>query len=259
MLLASARRVMNVKNPTAVLPIALAAALSAAAPTFAQTPPPAEPPPRWERKAEVSIVATSGNSDTQTAGLGASLVYRPGVWTTEAKAAFVRSEAANVETARSLAADLRQGRSLSPRVDVFGRYGFLSNEFAGIDARSTVDGGVGYKLLLGPTHALRADAGLGYSHERRVTGDDLAFALANFGAGYKWQISKTADFTEAALLTTSLEEGEDWRFNNALALTAAITSVFSLKASHEIKHAHAPVPGFEKTDTLTSVALVAKF
>lgn len=230
-----------------------------AAISSAQAPPAAEPPPRWERKAEVSLVATSGNSDTQTAGLGASMVWRPGVWSTEAKAAFVRSEAADVETARSFSADLRQGRSLTPRVDVFGRFGFLSNEFAGVDARSTIDGGVGYKLLLGPVHTLRVDAGLGYSHENRVTGEDLSFPLANFGSGYKWQISRTADLTEAALFTASLDEGEDWRFGNALALTAAITSVFSLKASHEVKHVNAPVPGFEKTDTLLSVALVAKF
>jgi putative salt-induced outer membrane protein len=164
-----------------------------------------------------------------------------------------------VETARTFTADLRQGRSLNPRVDVFGRFGFLANEFAGVDARSTIDGGIGYKLLLGPIHTVRVDAGLGYSHENRVTGPDLSFALANFGAGYKWQISKTADFTESALFTASLDEGEDWRFGNALALTAAITSVFSLKASHEVKHVNAPVPGFEKTDTLTSIALVAKF
>lgn len=225
----------------------------------AQTPTAEAPPPRWERKAEVSLVATSGNSDTQTAGLGASLIWRPGVWTTEAKSAFVRSETSDIETARTFSADLRQGRTLSPRVDLFGRFGFLSNEFAGIDARTTVDGGVGYKLLLGPVHTVRVDGGLGYSHEERVTGPALSFPLANFGAGYKWQISKTADFTEVALFTASLDEGEDWRFGNALALTAAMTSVFSLKASHEVRHVNTPVPGFEKSDTQMSVALVAKF
>jgi putative salt-induced outer membrane protein len=251
MLLASTRRVLKIL--IVLLTLGLASDLSA------QTPPADAPPPRWERKAEVSVVATGGNSDTQTAGLGASLVWRPGVWTTEAKAAFVRSEASDVETARAFEANLRQGRSLSPRVDLFGRLGFLANEFAGIDARTTVDGGVGYKLWVGPVHTLRVDAGLGYSHENRVTGDDLSFPLVNFGPAYKWQISKTADFTETALLTASLDEGKDWRFGNALALTAAVSSIFSLKASHEVRHVNAPVPGFEKTDTLLSVALVAKF
>ena len=233
--------------------------LLTAAASYAQAPPAPEPPPRLERKAEVSFVSTSGNSDTQTVGLGGSLVWRPDPWITEAKATFVRSETSDVETARTFAADFRQGRVLTPRVDVFGRYGFLSNEFAGIESRSTIDGGVGYKLLLGPVHTLRADAGLGYSHENRLNEDDLSFPLANFGGAYKWQISKTADLTNAALLTTSLHDGEDWRFGNAFAVTAALTSVFSLKAVHEVKYVNAPVPTFEKTDTLMSVALVAKF
>jgi putative salt-induced outer membrane protein YdiY len=230
-----------------------------ATPVAAQTPPADPPPPRWERKAEVSFVSTGGNSETSTAGLGASMIWRPNPWTTEAKVAFVRSEADEIETARSLSADLRQARNLSPRVDLFARYGFLSDEFAGVDARNTIDGGVGYKLLLGPVHTLRVDAGLGYSHENRVTDDDLSFALINVGPAYKFRISENADITDAALFTQSLDEGEDWRFNNALALTAAISRVFSLKAQHEVKHVNAPVPGFEKTDTLMSVALVAKF
>jgi putative salt-induced outer membrane protein len=234
--------------------------LTLATTAAAQTPAPApEPPPRWERKAEVSLVATTGNTDTQTVGLGGSLIWRPDPWLTEARVAFVRSEADDVETARSFTAVLRQSRILTPRVDVFGRVGFLSDEFAGVDARTTVDGGVGYKLLLGPVHALRVDGGVGYSHESRITSEDLSFALVSAGAAYKWQISKTADLSDGAIYTQSLEDGEDRRFNNAIALTAAITSVFSLKAAHELKVVNAPVPGFEKTDTLMSVALVARF
>lgn len=228
---------------------------------LAQAPPAAAdaPPPRWERKAELSLVATGGNTDTQTLGLGASLVFRPEGWTTDARTAFVRSEAAGLETARSLVADLRQARTLTPRVELFGRYGYLADRFAGIEHRHTGDGGVGYKLLLGPVHALRVDAGLGYTREARVVGEAVSFALANLGAAYKWQLSKSADITDAAILTQSLAEHSQWRFGNAFALAAAITRVFSLKLSHDTKFNNSPVPGFEKTDRLTSVALVARF
>ena len=182
-------------------------------------PPP--PPPRWERKAELSLVSTGGNTDTQTLGLGASVVFRPGKWTTEARTAFVQSETDDIQTAKSLIADLRESRALTTRIEVFGRYGYLADEFAGIDDRSTIDGGVGFKALLGPVHTLRVDAGLGYTHENRLVGEDQSFALANFGAGYKWQISKTADLTDAAIFTASLDDGDAWRFGNAFALTAA--------------------------------------
>lgn len=230
-------------------------------PAVAQAPPATgtAPPPRWERKAELSFVSTGGNTDTQTLGLGASVVYRPGVWTTEARTAFVRSENANIETAKSFTADLREAFALTARTELFGRFGYLSDPFAGIDHRSTVDGGVGYKLLRGPVHTLRVDTGLGYTREARAVGEDVSFALANFGAAYKWQISTTADLSDSALATASLSDNDAWRFGNALALTAAITRVFSLKLSHDVKFNNAPVAGFEKTDRLTSVALVARF
>jgi putative salt-induced outer membrane protein len=230
--------------------------LADAQPPAAAGPP---PPPRWERKAELSLVSTGGNTDTQTLGLGASVIFRPGTWTTEARTAFVRSENMNIETAKTFIADVRESRALTPRAEVFGRYGYLSDPFAGIDHRSTVDGGVGYKLLLGPVHTLRVDGGLGYTREARKVGDDVSFALANFGAAYKWQISKTADLSDGALLTASLSNGDEWRFGNALALTAAMTRVFSLKLSHDVKFNNAPVPGFEKADRIMSVALVARF
>ena len=227
----------------------------------AQTPTPAAdaPPPRWERKAELSLVQTGGNTDTQTLGLGASVIFRPGRWTTEARTAFVRSETSDIETAKSFIADLREAYALSRRVELFGRYGYLADPFAGIDHRSTIDGGIGYKLLLGPVHTLRADAGLGYTTESRSVGDDVSFALANFGGAYKWQISTAADLTNSAILTASLEDGGAWRFANAFALTAALSRVFSLKLSHDLKYNNAPVVGFEKADRLTSVAVVAKF
>ena len=164
-----------------------------------------------------------------------------------------------VNSVPTLAADFRQARAISTRVDAFGRVGYLSNEFAGIDARTSVDGGIAYKLLLGPVHTLRVDGGLGYSHESRTRGADLSFALANFGSAYKWQISPTADLAEAVLLTQSLEDGEDRRLSNTIALTAALTRVLSLKFSHELKFTNAPVPTFEKTDTQVSMALVASF
>lgn len=226
---------------------------------LAQAPPANAPPPRWERKAELSLVATGGNTDTQTIGAGASLVFRPEGWTTDARTAFVRSEANDLQTAKSLVADFRQARALTARLEAFGRYGYLSDRFAGIEHRNTVDGGLGYKLLTGPVHLLRVDGGLGYTREARVVGEQLSFALANFGGAYKWQLSKTADITDSAILTLPLSQKDAWRFNNALAAAAALTRVLSLKLSYDSKFNNTPVPGFEKTDRLMTAAIVVRF
>ena len=57
------------------------------------------------------------------------------------------------------------------------------------------------------------------------------------------------------VLVFSRQSGKD----ETLAITARLTGLFSLKASNTIRYANAPVSGFTTTDTITAIALVAKF
>ena len=217
------------------------------------------PPPRFEGSAEISLVSTGGNTDTQSLGLGSIVIWRPDPWTTQAQVSFIRAETSGIETARSLVASLRQGRTLTPRIDVFGRVEYLANEFAGIDRRVTFDVGLGYKLIDTARHLARADAGLGYAHESRLIGEDISAALVNLGGIYRWKLNETAAIENAALFSSSLEEGDDWRFRNSFGVSAALSRILSLKVAHELKFVNAPVFGFEKTDRVLSAAVVAKF
>ena len=56
-----------------------------------------------------------------------------------------------------------------------------------------------------------------------------------------------------------LNTGDDWRFSNEIAATAALSSRLSLKVSHKLSYLNEPVPGFRKTDAILSAALVASF
>lgn len=216
----------------------------------------AAPPPLLEGSAELSLVDTGGNADTQTVGSGGSLIWRPGVWTTDARVSFVRSMAGGVETAKTFTAGVRQSRALSPRLDVFARAEHLANEFAGIDNRVSLDAGLGYRWLEGPAHTLRTDAGAGYSRETRLSGDDLSFALATAGAAYQWTVTSALTLADTTLFTASLQDGEDWRFRNMFSITSSLARRLSIKVSHEINVANAPAPGFGRTDTVLSAALV---
>jgi hypothetical protein len=55
-----------------------------------------------------------------------------------------------------------------------------------------------------------------------------------------------------------LSDGKLARGNNAK-VSAKLTTIFSLKVSNTIRFVNQPVPGFLKTDTVTAIALVAKF
>ena len=234
-----------------------------AAPAAAQTtqpgPPPNPPPPRLEAKAELSFVSTGGNTDSQTLGTAGELTWRASVWTTEAKAAFVRATADDRETARALFAQLRESRRLTPRLDLFGRAGFVRDTFAGIDSRITADAGLGWLAVDRAPHTLRLDGGIGYLAENRLAGDDLRSAVAQTVANYKWAFSKSSDLTNDFAFLLPFAEGGDWRVRNTLTLSAGLSRSFSLKVSHALSYLNEPVPGFEKTDTIIAAAVVATF
>lgn len=219
----------------------------------------APPPPRWSGRAEVSFVSTGGNTSTQSLGLGGALDYRPGPWLTTATVSLVRAETADAVTARSLTLDLRQARDVSPRLALFGHGAYLRDTFAGIEHRVGVDGGVGYKVLTTAPHALKVDVGVGYTSETRVAEADRSFAIATMTFRYVLALSGTTELTQDGSFTASLQETEDWRYANTVALSASLNSIISLKLSHALKHLNLPVTGFRKTDTIVAAALVARF
>ena len=227
--------------------------------TFAQAPAAAPPPPKQEGTAEFAFVGTSGNASTQTIGLSGEFIARPDQWVVTNKAAFVRNEAESALTAESFAYLFRAARTLSPRLSAFGEYAYFRDEFAGVRNRNSMVGGLSYKVVDLPAHVFFTDAGLGYVSEQRIEADTVSSATWSLGAGYRWKISPSAEFTDDFRMTGLFDNSSDWRLVQMAAVTARLTKTFSLKVSNTIRYAHQPVPGFKNTDTNTAVALVAKF
>lgn len=219
----------------------------------------APPPPRWEGSAELSLVATGGNTDTQTLGAGTSVTWRPGAWTNTGRAAFVRSATADVVTAESSVLEVRAARALSPRAELFARADYLVDRFSGIDSRSSVDAGVGWLLVDEAPHKLKVNAGLGVTREARLAGENVSFASATTSAIYAWQIAPSTTLSEQPLFTIAIAEAGNWRFRNSLNVAVTITRRLSIRLGHELRHLNRPVPGFRQTDTVLSAAVVARF
>lgn len=241
--------------PAMFVLIVMAARPSAAR---AQTEP-APPPPRHEGSAEFSFVGTSGNASTTTVGVGGEFVYRPAPWETKIKVAYVRTQAERDLTAESLDVAARAQRPLRDRVGGFAAYGYQRDRFAGIVGRHGVEAGLSLTAFQQTRQKLVVDASGGYTHEARLLGDNLSSATAGAGFRYQLAVSATSEIVQDGRFQFSLDDGDDWRYRNTLALTARINSVCSLKVSNEVRYVNAPVDGFETTDVVTSIALVAKF
>lgn len=228
-----------------------------AQPPAATAPPP--PPPKVEGSGEFAFVNTGGNAESTSIGVRGEVLMRPDTWLLKTRAAFVRLESEEGLEAQSFAFLFRGERPLSPKLSAFGQYDYLRDLFAGLEHKNVVAGGLSYKIFESPRQALVLDGGLGVTNERRLDADDLTAAVLLAGAGYKLKISATTDLTEDVRYEQSLDEGDQWRLDNTVAIVTKINSIFSLKVSNVIRYANAPVAGFETTDTVTSVALVAKF
>lgn len=217
------------------------------------------PPPQWFGTANLSFLSTSGNTRTSTIGGGLEVNYKPDPWLFTFKAAYLRASTDDVTTAESLAGSLRGARDLTPRVDVYVESTYQRNRFAGLNSLVGGDGGGGYKILVGPVHALRVEAGVGYTHESDTVGPSRDYANGHAGLGYKWTFSKTANFSNDFAYMLDFSDSSNWFITDKAAVTAALSSIFSLQASWTLLYRNEPVLGFRKTDTATAVALVAKF
>jgi putative salt-induced outer membrane protein YdiY len=222
----------------------------------AQPPP---PPPKLEGTAELAFVGTTGNASTNTLSAAGEVIGRPNQWVIITKAAAIRNEADDVLTADSLLFGFRGERIINTRLSAFGEYAYFQDEFAGVDHRNGVTGGLAFKVFEDAIHSLVADADLGYLNESRLTGDDVSSATYGGGARYQWKISPTATLDEEVRLTGTFDIAEDWRLGQRVSVTARLTEILSLKVSNAIRYVRTPPIGFKTTDTTTSVALVAKF
>ncbi len=226
----------------------------------AQTPtPPPPPPPEHEGSAEFALVGTTGNSSTQTIALGGEFIYRPSPWEAKLKMTYVRNESEDVLKAQSFVTTFRAQRALRPRLSAYGQYRYQRDEFAGILDRNALEAGLAYSWIDHAPHKLVVDGGLGYANEQRVVGDDLSTATLATGANYALKISETSELTEDGRFVFSLSQGSDWRYANAVALTAKISDLFSLKLSNTVRYLNLPTQGFKNTDVITAVSLVSKF
>jgi putative salt-induced outer membrane protein len=243
---------------TLVLPHAAAGQTPPPTPASGQPPAP-PPPPEREGSAELAFVGTSGNSSTDTIGIGGELIYRPAPWETKLKIAYIRNEADDVVSAQSFVATFRAQRPITPRLSGYGQYGYQRDRFAGIVNRNAIEAGLAYALVAQPRHTLVIDGGVGYANEHRVLPPNLSTATLGGGFVYTLKLSKTSEISEDGHAISSLARGEDWRYVNAIAVSAKLTTLLSLKVSNTIRYLHAPTPTFKNTDTMTAAALVAKF
>ena len=212
----------------------------------------------WEFSLGLSYLATSGNSDSQTAGLDLAYKRSFDPWGLELAGSYLNAESNGVDTADRAFLGVRGTRAVSDKWSVFVGVSALQDEFAGLDSRYVVDGGVTYKAIADDVQTLTFDLGVAWNSEDYVSGGSTDYMSGLAGLAYTRKLSATASLSEKLAFVPSFEETDDWRLSSDLALEAAVSAKLAVKLGFLYLYDNVPVAGFKKTDTKSSVSLVVK-
>jgi putative salt-induced outer membrane protein YdiY len=227
----------------------------------------AEDPPKvgWADSAELSFVATSGNSESSTFGFKNTLTR---TWTAarfELKLGGIKVESTTEDalvdatnppdivvvettdtTAEAYFLNGRYDREISKKFFWFAGAGWERNEFAGIENRYAGFGGVGNRWWDEEDLKFRTDYGVTFTKQEdvvEVAGTDDTFAGLRFSWAYLNKLGKNTTYTNDLVVDENLDETSDWRADMLHGLSVSMSERLALKVGWRWLYDH--MPSFE--------------
>jgi len=214
----------------------------------------------WKDSAELSFVNANGNVKTQTTSAKNLFSYDfSGLTKLELEAGALGARNEGRVTAEQYYALEKVMHKVSDRNYIFEKYRWDRNIFAGVLHRHDFSVGAGRELYKSSKDLLIGELAPGYINEERVNDKRKSFASGRAYAKYTRDLTATAKFSQDAETIQSLRDKRDARYNTETTLTAAISTMFSVKNSFVWRHDSRPPTGKRKDDTILSVALLATF
>jgi putative salt-induced outer membrane protein len=171
---------------------------------------------------------------------------------------------------------LRYDRFLVPHLSAFLGVQGRRDRFQGLDLRLQIDPGLAYYFIDEAKSQLWLEGGYDYLHDIRR---DDALVDATTGAplldqngaplektktvhsgrlfvGYDKEVSEGVSLVFGLEYLAALTDTTFWKLNGDAMVTSKLGKAFALATAFSFRYDHAPLPGKEKLDELTSVSLV---
>jgi putative salt-induced outer membrane protein len=170
---------------------------------------------------------------------------------------------------------LRYDRFLVPHLSAFLGVQGRRDRFAGLDLRLQIDPGLAYYVIDEAKTQLWFEGGYDYLHDIRrddalvdATGKPILDSngapldktktvhSGRVFAGYNYQVSDGVSLVFGLEYLAALTDTTFWKLNGDAMVTSKLGKAFALATAFSFRYDHAPLPGKEKLDELTSVSLV---
>jgi len=215
----------------------------------------------FHNESEMGIVITSGNTRTQSLSLKQQNRYG---WLKNAFAlngSFLQTKNAGVLSAKRWDLQLRYERQVSENLLLILAQGVQSDRFAGYLQRLNTDFGPRYIVMKeANVFEWAAESTYRYSREIKTTGARDLRQQARLFTEIKRDWSPTTSSRYWIEFIPSLRDFSDWELRTEFSTSAALTSIFSMKATYLLKYDNVPATAAAlKRDSEFTTALVAKF
>ena len=216
----------------------------------------AEKKSKWNAEAELGIVNTTGNTETESFVLKARVINTRDKWKHTVRGEALRKADDEVVTAERYFLSGKSQFTFRDRSYLYGLVTYEDDRFNGFDYQLLGILGYGRTVWERETVKLDLEVGAGGRHSVLDNGESNDEAVFRAAGDFEWKISKSATFVQEL----SAEYGSDATITRSLtALTAKINSFLSTRIAYQLRHTSKVPPGIEKTDTEFTFTLVAKY
>lgn len=215
-------------------------------------------------KAQAGIVAARGNTDTDSANAKLDISREFERWKPQASLAGVYASDETGATGQRWDARGQLDYKFHEKGFSFVSGRYEEDRFSGFEYQATYGLGFGWRFFDDTTTKLIAQIGAGYKTlQTRDTVSEDGLTFIPGGREEELVLQSTVDFEHDLTETTQVlnkllvEYGEENTFvQNDLSLQVRIMSSLALALGYSVRYNTEPPPGFETTDTLTTVNLV---
>lgn len=215
----------------------------------------------WSSNAELGLIFTSGNTETQNTSIKVDVTYEEEKWKHNGHAEAYGATTEDSDGQSSVSAERYE---LSGKSDYkfdesdyfFGLVKLQKDRFSGFEYENTVAAGYGHKAIKATDMELDLEVGPGIRFFKIDDESSDSETLIRLAGKYWLAVSDTSKFTQEV----TVDVGEDITSTKSVTgLQANISGALAMKLTYTIKNKSDVPTGTEKTDTEAAVTLVYSF
>ena len=216
----------------------------------------------WTSEAELGIIVTDGNSETQNTNAKVSATRDTDKWKQAGALAALGSSNTSTDAAgNKIDSTTGEKYSANAKVDyklndadfLFATADYIDDRFSGFDFQATISAGYGRVLLNNDKQSLSAEIGPGKRYIKVTGSESDDESILHMAAKYAYTFNEQAKFTQSLII----DAGDDVTISESIsALQAQVSGKLAMKASFTVRDSSKVPPTTEERDTITALTLV---